>query len=250
MKLTHQLATAAILSATLLSGCGGGGGGDGGSTEPTPARGSYDVTFNNGRSGGLVVLSDGTFWGVYSAVGNDAVIAGLIQGSGTTNGSGFTSGNGRDFSFEGNGVSNFSVNSQFEEMASFAGTASYATGNVTFAGTYDDTFDDTPSLAAVAGSYTGQAANTGGIELASFSINGAGAFSGSGASGCTFSGSLTPRTDGNVFNVAITFNGGVCLFGTSTIRGIAVYEPESAGLLVAVVNGSRTDGGLFLGFKS
>lgn len=250
MKLTHQLATAAILSATLVSGCGGGGGSDGGgATEPTPARGAYNVTFDSGRTGGLVILGDGTYWGVYTAEGNDGVIAGLIQGTGATNGAAFTSTNGRDFSFELAEIFNFSVNSQFAEMESIAGTVSYPGGGVTFAGPYDPTFDNTPTLAAVAGSYVGEAVSSGGNELASFTITSGGVFSGSGESGCSFTGSITPRTDGNVFNVAITFNGGVCVNGSTTIRGIAVYEPETQGLLSAALNNSRTDGALFFGFK-
>lgn len=242
----------ALLFAIVLTGCGGGGGSDFEPAEPITARGFYDVTLSNGRTGGLVVLGDGTYWGIYSTVSNDNIVAGVIQGTGTENGNTFTSSNGRDFNLEIAEILSFSVASTFSEMASFSGTATYSGGGgtVMYTGTYDDSFDDTPSLTAIAGSYSGEAVSSGGNELAQLTINGSGNFTGSGGSGCTFSGTVTPRTDGNVFNLSVRFNGGVCVNGTATLNGIAVYDDVEQAIIGVVLNGSRSDGVILIGAKS
>lgn len=234
----------------ILIGCGGGGS-DFEPAEPIKARGFYDMTLSNGRTGALVVLGDGSYWGIYSTVANDDIVAGVLQGTGTETGNNFTSTNGRDFNIEGADVLSFSVASTFSEMTSLGGTATYSGGGgtVTFTGTYDDTFDDTPSLAAIAGSYFGEAASSGGNETAQFTINGSGNFTGSGGSGCSFNGTFSPRSDGNVFNLSIRFNGGECVNGTSTLTGIAVYDPIEAAIIGAALNGSRSDGVIFVGAK-
>lgn len=234
---------------TLTAACGGGGGGVEDFALPTPARGFYTLTLNNGRTGYLTILSDGTYWGLYSTVANDNVVAGLLQGSGNTNANQFTSGNGRDFNLEGLEILEFDVTATFSEMASIAGTADYGGDTVSFTGVYDDSFELTPSLAAVAGSYSGEAASSGGNETATFTVTTAGVVSGSGSSGCTFSGTLEPRTDGNVFDTTITFHGGVCVNGSQTTHGIAVYDDTTHHLDAAVLNNARDDGAIFLGDK-
>lgn len=246
----HLRRWALLCIAAALTSCGGGGS-DLAPSTPTAARGLYQGALSNGRVASLVVLSDGTFWGIYSDVSNDNLIAGVLQGRGNTGGNSFTSTNGRDFNLEGLGILTFSAAATFSEMASFSGTATYSGGggSVTYSGTYEDSFDDAPVVTALAGTYTGEAATSDGTEAASVTINSAGTFTGSGSSGCTFSGSLAPRTDGNVFDVAITFNGGVCVNGSNTIRGIALYDATDKQLIAAALNNSRTDGAIFVGVK-
>jgi len=72
-----------------------------------------------------------------------------------------------------------------------------------------------------------------------------GSLTGAGSSGCTFSGSITPRASGKaVYNVSVTFAGGVCLFGTQTINGIAVVAGSGAAqaLYAAALNATRSSG--------
>jgi hypothetical protein len=57
------------------------------------------------------------------------------------------------------------------------------------------------------------------------------------------------RSDINAFNVSIKFNGGICLFGTSTLNGVAVYDALNKQFYGAAPNSSRTDGLLFVGGK-
>lgn len=241
----------APLIGLIVAACGGGSSSDGESSEPTPARGFYTGFTSTSRAVNVVILSNGTYWGLYSDPSDDTRLAGVLQGRGSTSGTSFTSSNGRDFNLEGVGILNFSLQSTFAEMSSISGIADYAgpTGNITFTASYDDSFELTPTLAAIQGSYSGEAASSGGVESASFSISSSGAVSGSGSSGCTFTGKITPRTDGNVYDLTVKFNGGVCVNGTASVTGIAVYEDPEDTLTAAVLNSDRDDGAIFLGTK-
>ncbi|MFA5938662.1 MAG: hypothetical protein WC809_04830 [Sinimarinibacterium sp.] len=244
----------AAVFAVSLAACGGGGGdGDGGDNpEPaTSAEGLWVGTTSTNRSFAALVLDDGTYWVLYSSQGNSAVVGGAIQGSGTSQSGSFTSSNGRDFSLEGLGVTNLTLNANYVMKQSFNGTVRYtASGEqVTFTSSYDSGYDLTPSLAAVAGSYSGSAATSGGTEAANVSISAAGAISGSGASGCTYSGSATPRARGNVYDISVTFNGGVCANGTSTVSGVAYYDASTKQITSTALNDARTDGFIYIGTK-
>lgn len=72
---------------------------------------------------------------------------------------------------------------------------------MTFNGTYDASFKQAPSLAAVAvaGTYSGIGPSAG----TTVTVATSGAITGTDG-GCTFTGTATPRTDGNAFNVPIT----------------------------------------------
>lgn len=66
---------------------------------------------------------------------------------------------------------------------------------------------------------------------------------------CNFTGTATPRTDGNAFNVSATFSGGACPVAGTTLSGIAYYDPADRSLLSAVINSGRTASAIFLGTK-
>ena len=242
-----------LFLAGALSACGGGGGGDGGSSPApaTSAEGLWIGSTNNGRSVTGVVLDDGIYWVLYSLVGNSAVIAGAIQGNGTSQNGSFVSSNGKDFNLEGLGVIDATVSASYVMKQSFTGAVTYtATGaQVTFTSSYDSNYELTPSLTAIAGTYSGSAATTGGSESATVTISTSGAISGSGASGCAFSGSATPRAHGNIYNVSVTFAGGVCDNGTSTVTGVAHFDAATKLLRSAALNSARTNGFIYVGTK-
>jgi hypothetical protein len=55
-------------------------------------------------------------------------------------------------------------------------------------------------------------------------VSGNGTMTGSGTSGCTFSGTAAPRISGNIFATKTTFNGPPCLFGRQTLDGVLYYD--------------------------
>jgi hypothetical protein len=210
----------------------------------------YSGTTGNGRAVTGLVLDDGTYYFLYSLVGNSNVIAGVVQGSGTSTATAFTSSNTRDFNLEGLGVLPATLSATYTAKQSISGSVSYSQGSpVTFSGTYDSAYEATPSLAALAGTFTGQVASSAGAENATVTVSANGTLSGAGASGCATSGTVAPRSQGNVFNVSLSFGGAPCLFANQTLTGIAYFNATTKALYAATPNAARNDGVLFVGVK-
>lgn len=187
---------------------------------------------------------------LYSLVGNSTVIAGVVQGTGTSSAGTFTSSNARDFNLEGLGVLAATVSASYVAGQSFNGTVAYgATGSTSFLSAYDARYEAVPSLTALAGSFAGQVASSAGNEEADITISAGGSITGSGASGCSVSGSVAPRARGNAFNVSLTFGGAPCLFANQTLTGIAYFDATTRVVYAAAPNANRTDGVLFVGTK-
>ena len=261
MKITAVLIQSLVFSAALaLTGCGGGGGdtsapGAVAQLPPTPvaitAEGLYLGTTSTGRTVTGIILDNGTYWVIYSVANNSAVIAGAVQGTGTSLNGNFTSSNAKDFNVEGQRIDDATVSASYVAKQSLNGLVTYpATSlNVTFVSTYSAAYDQAPSLVTIAGTYTGTAAVVGGTEPASLVISASGGLTGVGASGCQFSGTVSLHPKGNVYDVAVTFAGGVCSNGTSTVTGIGYFDSATKRLYSTALNSSRTNGFIFVGTK-
>ncbi len=252
MHISKNLAVTAL--AVLLGACGGGGTSSdsgGGSTTTATAEGLWQGTTSDGRSIEGVVLDDGTYWFVYSSAGNSEVIGGAVQGNGRSNNGSFTSANGKDFNLEGLGVNNFTLAGSYVEKHSLSGTLTYApSGSKTFTSSYDSDYDATPSLAALAGTYNGTAATAAGADSVGATIAKSGALTGHGSGGCTFKGTVAPHSHGNIFDISVTFGGGTCANGTSTVNGVLHYDAASTQINAFALNSDRSDGFIFVGTKS
>ena len=242
------LAVASAVSSLLVAACGGGSG-DGSSSGAT-AEGLWLGPSNTSRTITALVLDDATFYVFYSASGNPAVIAGVVQGSGNSDNGNFSSTNVRDFNVEASNLLAPTFSATYLPRQSLKGTITYTPGGaVTFPATFNASYDSTPSLAALAGTFTGRAAALQSAENATVAINSAGTISGSGTSGCTVSGTITPRARGNVFNVSLTFGAAPCILANQTTTGAAYFDSGTKRLLVATPNAARTDAVLFVGTK-
>jgi hypothetical protein len=126
-----------LVVAFAVSACGGGGSTP---TAPTPAgtaEGLWNGTISSGRTATGLFLDDGTYWVVYSSVGNSAVIAGAAQGNGTSSNGTFSSSNGIDFNLEGLGVNGFTLTGSYTAKSKLNGTITYASNTTyTFNATY------------------------------------------------------------------------------------------------------------------
>ncbi len=239
-----------FIAAALLSACDSSNSGNANNTTSGTAEGLWQGTTDAGRAIAGLVLDDGAYWLIYSAIGNSNVIAGMVQGSGASSNGTFTSSNGKDFNLEGMGINDFNLVATYSAKSSLNGTVSYPGGTtITFASAYDSSYELTPSLTTIAGTYSGAAATSSGTEFATVAITSAGDISGTSLSGCGFTGSATPRAKGNVYNVSITFGGGVCVQGISTVTGVAHFDAASKQLTSAAVNSGRTDGFIYVGIK-
>jgi hypothetical protein len=125
----------------------------------------------------------------------------------------------------------------------------YGVGATTFTSNYSADYDVTPSLAILAGTFTGQVISSQGVENATVTVNAVGGITGTGVSGCSVTGTATPRTNGNVFNLSLTFGGAPCLFANQTMAGIAYFDSVAKRIYGATPNAARTDGVLFVGVK-
>lgn len=237
----------------LVGGCGGGGGGSGSSTPApvTTAEGMWTGTTSTNRTVNGFVLDDGTYWVLYSATNDSNIIAGGVQGSSTSTNGNFTSSNARDFNQEGLGILPATISGSYFAKQSLNGLIDYPTlnQNVTFTSTYNSSYDTTPSLANLAGTYSGSGTVNGGTETATLTITAGGSITGSGVSGCQFSGTATPRSKGNVYNISITFGGGVCSNGTNTVTGIGYIDSTLTRVWGAALNVARDNGFIFYGTK-
>ena len=211
---------------------------------PATAEGLWAGSTDTGALLLGIVLDDATFYVVYVTPAQ----VGLVQGTATYSNGQFSSANAIDINFTGLGVRNSSISGSFVPQSSLNGTITVASQQAIFSATYDPDYWEPASLAAAAGSYSGYAATSSNATLASFTLAADGAFSGSSA-GCSFAGTLTPRGSVSVFDLSVTFQGGMCSFGTSTLTGIAFYDAGSNELLAMAPNAARTDGFLALGTK-
>jgi len=197
------------------------------------------------------VLDNGTYWFIYSVANNSAVIAGAVQGTGTSLNGSFSSSNAKDFSVEAQRIEDAIVSASYVVKQSLNAVVMYpASGqNVTVAATYSAAYEQIPMLFALAGNYTGTAAVVGGTEAASLVIDTLGGIIGSGASGCRFAGRIVPHAKGNIYDVSVTFAGGVCANGTSTVTGIGYFDGPLKRLYGTALNSSRSNGFIFVGTK-
>ena len=246
-----------IFLAVSISACSGGN--DDTSTTPpqsnppspsTSAEGLWNGSTNAGRSVAGLVLDDGTYWFLYSVVGNPTVVAGLVQGNSSSQTGSFTSSNARDFNLVVPEILDGTIAGSYVMKQSLSGTVTFVLGgNTTFNGTYNADYDLTPNVNLLVGTYTGSTATAGGTESVTVTLSSPGSLTGSSASGCNFTGSFSPRTRGNVYDISVTFAGGVCSNGISTVTGVAFFDAANQRLYSAALNVTRTNGFIFLGTR-
>ena len=192
------------------------------------------------------MLDDGKTWGLYQSGG---YIVGALVGDTSFSGNQL-SGSGRDFNLVSRTISagtytgTFSARSYVDVQLS---------NGSTFAGSYDVSYDQPATLAAVAGTFSGSGV-TGTIspQSTTISISSSGQITMPTSQGCGGSGAIQPRTSGkNVYDVTVTFQGSTCALGNgATVHGIAVYDSTQRSLSALAVNGAKTDGFIYSGRKN
>lgn len=250
------LAAATCAPLLLVLACGGGGGDSPGSRPPSAAQGLWTGSTTSGRTLTGLVFGDGTYYAFYSPVGIAAGVAGVIQGSSGTGAGVWSSTDGVDFNLETDtpSVLAATMSASFVTKKSFSGTLTYASGaKTTFVTAYDSTYEVAPTLAALAGSYAGQAGLSTGVKTAAVTVAAGGAVTGTvtidNTSNCAFSGTATPRTDDNAYDVALLLGASPCPVPNQRVAGIAYFNAATKKLYVAAPNAARTDAVLFLGTK-
>jgi hypothetical protein len=272
-----------FLAATLVAGCGGGGGNPGsctgsaavcsptsGSTSntgtptqtnipPTPSsvpsapasslEGLFYGQAFGGRSTFALFTPEGQYYVIYSVAGSPDLIAGVVQGTATSANGKVTSSDLIDFNFELPAISPGTLNGTFVAKTSIDGTVNFSASSGTFSGAYSMNYDVVPSIQTVSGTYAASLVSPGGYENTSFTIDAFGMFSGISSKGCNYSGLIAPASQGNFYKLSVTFGGGVCVYGTSTGTGVAVFDNTTRHLYAVGLQNDRNGGVLLVGTK-
>lgn len=265
-----RLAALAAMSALLVA-CGGSGGSDAPapspapspspspSAAPTPApapvpkakpEGIWTGRASTGNDVNLLVLEDGTTWGIYTSPSRPGQLAGALAGNMSVNGN-RVSGSGRDFqmTYPASVVS-----------ATFSGTFSARnhinlnlSNGSTFIGSYDSLYETPARLSDLAGSFVGLAYTSQGMGAgaATVQVSSNGAVRIPFEQGCGGYGTVRPRSTGkNVFDFQLTVQGNNCLLPNGTVvRGNAFYDRDNRELIAMALTNDRGDGFMYLGRK-
>lgn len=257
MNARIRASLAPFIASLLLAGCGGGGSDSSSAPATGPsAEGVYGGTLTGSTSSDfeLVVLENGEYWAIYGVQTPGLfVVAGFLQGTGTSNNGSFTSSDTRDFGFvpATAGTTSATYNATAKTIS---GSVTFASATVGFTGgpipgsLYK--YDAPASLASIAGSWSTSSLNG---EAVSINIASNGTFTTLSSLGCTSSGTATPRPSGkNIFNVSLTFGPAPCALPGQTATGIGIAYPLANGqtqLIVGVKDGSRSVGTAVFGTR-
>ena len=190
------------------------------------AEGLWRGTTSANQTALGIVLDDGTYYLVYSRSGAP-VDAGVVQGSSTALNGALTSSDGLDFPIQladnpaGHAVS-ATVSGTYVPETSLQLTIGEGSASRTLSASYDSDYDHPASLAAAAGTYTGESGSVNGATCATFTLDANGNISGSNCAGCTFQGTITPHKSVNVFDWSVAVAGRCPPGGAAT--GVLYYD--------------------------
>lgn len=243
MIFRQIIAAALMISLALLVGCGGGG--DGFVAFPpskTPVLKGLWVGSQGTTSTSAIILANGDSWVVLQEAG---VTTGFARLQTQTSGNSFTS-TGNQYKLQTNTTESATSTGTFTEKTSLSGVLTTAGSSTNFNLTYDPRYETTASLSDAAGSWTGSFNSGSGTRT--MNISATGALTGSSTTGCTYTGTVQPRTaDPALFDLSLTET---CVVGNSTsFSGIATVNAAKTSLSFAATTADKTSGALFVGTK-
>jgi hypothetical protein len=262
-------ALSALLTALLLTGCGGGSGNsaavEASTSKPPdspPATEAVEfeadghdgiwrgVTETN-RSVTAFVFSNGAesvYWLLYSQP-NDARIDGLVQGAGTIDGRSMTADRSNDYNFTTQELRTGRARAVLNDAGALEWQYLSTSAVAKLSASDYTSLKGTPLLATIAGTYTGELVQRSVRKTATIVITGGGLITATSDSGCRGFGSVNPDDTGrNVFWISIEFRQS-CNVGPTL--GLAYWDPKSAQLYLATqsdIDGG-TPGAVFVGTK-
>ena len=225
----------ALLIVVLLTACGGGDGDPGGkglnlSGNPGGASGGlldleglWAGQSNDGMQTALVVLEDGSAWGLQR---RGSVLASAIVGK--------ASSSGGVFSMQ---ASVFNLRDWYPANSTYAGTytarssiAATSSGNSPLALSYKSAYESAATLSAVAGSYSlNGMSKTAPAPRVTMTLSASGAISFSNWGACSPTSTVSPRSSGrNVFNLSIRFNDDCPLAKNTLVNGVFFVDKSAS----------------------
>jgi hypothetical protein len=241
-----------LLFTLLLTACSSGGGNSDAPVVPAgTAEGLWtgtlvDATTGDTRTVKGAVLDDGTYWFLYSTVLDPTLIAGALQGDGSMQNGTFASLNGLDFNNELALILPVPVTAHYVMQQNLSGTVTYPGGKTfTFTSTFDPEYNVVPVFANVAGTYDGSVfgfphtitVDPSGAITVTTTVGHQSSPSGI-ELGCDFTGSLSTRSQGNVYNISFTPSNACTiaeLLGR-TFTGVAFFDAAATKIYVLALH--------------
>ena len=200
------------------------------------AKGVWTGTTSLDESVHAVVLEDGTFYLVYTQPGTATDVA-VVQGTTMEADGAISSADAVNFPIalreEGVGAARkISVSGTFTPLGELHLTISGTTSTRTLIANYVPGSEQAPSVAALAGQYTGATGHVAGRKAATWTIDAGGRLSLSNSAGCILNGTITPHASVHAFDWTITGNGQCIFDDAGTISGMLYYD-EATGQIRA-----------------
>lgn len=259
----------ATISSLLLVACGGG------SSDATPPpvqaspapvvttpvvpastiSGVFDGSTGSGQAITALLQEDGSYFIVYSDAAAPQTALGAITGTGTLTSGSFSSSNGLDLNLVGTGAQTpqaVTLSASYTQQQTFSGSLSYtASGKtVTFTTVYNNPYATLPSLAALAGVYTGTIATKDMSEdNLMLTIGLDGTLTGQLTCGCKVNATLTPRSDGKAYVATLAMEGGNHVLSNKTVAGNVYLDTVHKRLYIVGNIVGTTESAIFVGTK-
>lgn len=216
-------------------------------------NGSIDTPTAGSRGLRAVFLPDGNFWMTYTRADSGA-IAGIIQGRGDNHDGGFSASGATLLSLEDNVDTRIELTASAVAQSALSGTLQLASAAPAvslpdpsaFSATYAPSPQPAPTLADLAGLYSGLVTNASGTTSATVTIGAGGHFSGSNSEGCSLSGDAGAPA-GKVFTLTLRFGDEAACGANSGLEasGVLVYDANQ--VTVLALDGSRRNSFIFNG---
>ena len=254
--MTNRYKLLPLLLSLGLAACGGGGGGDG-TPSTAPAVSTPDITARSammwrattstGRSGRFVLLDGGRFYFLYSAMNRPTVLGGAVTAVASLSAANTITSTAADFNWEGLPSALTTLSASLDAQRNLNGSLSYddSSRNLSFTSIYEAPSASMVSLGDVAGTYVN------GDRSMTLVVSASGALSGTAfSSSCRFTGGVTQTLNyTSLLHLSLTFQGGSCALGTSTVTGIAAYDASQRQLVGIALDSTGTSASLFQAAK-
>jgi hypothetical protein len=231
---THQIlsmkANTALIAtlALALAACGGGGGDD---TPNQSAAGFWQGTGKDGRTVWGLGQANGDYWVLMSAPGDANTLAGAEQGHiDAVRGSTLESSQSTAYDWLTTQASGPGFD-RLQATSKSTLTGSINSGAVTYSLSYQSAFEQSTTLADLAGTYSGRMLSTTDTSHPTLVADSSGTISGNYvdpiSASCTYSGSLTTTAQPSVYAMTVTF-GSNCRYPGTTATGSLFFDKVHA----------------------
>lgn len=243
-----QLIVLVLSLAFLLSACGGDGSArkvekevveeqeeneEPETAKENEAQGVYRGLTDTGRDLLTMVRDDGEYYMLYYVSGKPVYdLSGVVIGTAGASEGNFSSTDANDLNFIDRTSTRLGIEADYKSGDYLTGIMENSDGGEGFTIAYDPDYDNTPDMAAFAGSYRGyyQGFLDSVVEssLVIVTIDADGTLTASSEiPSCMFTGQVAPRAAGNLFDVEVAFSETDCLLTGITLTGTAYHDSEA-----------------------